>query len=118
MSKRFFNAAALRSVSLLSHAHARARPFCRLRYPFGTTEQYPNLDVDEAHAYHGVFGSHVALVLRRRAPARHRAQEARRAIEADLFGGKLRGVVATSALELGVDVGCRAAGAKTPPALP
>jgi DEAD/DEAH box helicase domain-containing protein len=29
----------------------------------------------------------------------------RREIEAELFGGKLRGVVATSALELGVDVG-------------
>src|SRR5262249_26497855 len=29
----------------------------------------------------------------------------RRAIEAELFGGELRGVVATSALELGVDVG-------------
>ena len=32
-------------------------------------------------------------------------KEARRAIEAELFEGRLLGVVATNALELGVDVG-------------
>ena len=32
-------------------------------------------------------------------------KEARRAIEAELFAGRLLGVVATNALELGVDVG-------------
>src|SRR5690606_39007474 len=31
--------------------------------------------------------------------------EERRAIEDDLFGGRLAGIVATSALELGIDVG-------------
>jgi DEAD/DEAH box helicase domain-containing protein len=57
----------------------------------------------------------VAADVRRRLPAADRdlvrpyragylAAE-RREIEAELFGGKLRGVVATSALELGVDVG-------------
>ena len=34
------------------------------------------------------------------------SKEARRAIEAELFAGRLLGVVATNALELGVDVGC------------
>ncbi len=57
----------------------------------------------------------VAADVRRRLPARYRRRitpyrggylaEERRAIEDDLFGGRLDGVVATSALELGIDVG-------------
>ncbi|KAL4154758.1 hypothetical protein PRNP1_006874 [Phytophthora ramorum] len=46
------------------------------------------LVVDEAHMYRGVFGSHVA-----------------RRIEQRLFSGDLLGVVATNALELGIDIG-------------
>ena len=38
------------------------------------------------------------------ASAKYRFQD-RRKIETDLFGGKLRGVAATNALELGIDVG-------------
>ena len=57
----------------------------------------------------------VAADVRRRLPSRFRRRVApyrggyladeRRAIEDDLFGGRLDGVVATSALELGIDVG-------------
>ena len=46
--------------------------------------------VDEAHVYRGVFGSHVANVLRR----------LRRLVEGDLLG-----VTSTDALELGIDIG-------------
>ncbi|MEO7555127.1 MAG: Zn-binding domain-containing protein, partial [Acidimicrobiales bacterium] len=57
----------------------------------------------------------VALDVRRRLPGALRTMvqpyrsgylpAERRQIEADLFGGRLRGVVATTALELGVDIG-------------
>ena len=57
----------------------------------------------------------VAADARRRLPSRYRRRvkpycggylaEERREIEDELFGGRLDGVVATSALELGIDVG-------------
>jgi DEAD/DEAH box helicase domain-containing protein len=57
----------------------------------------------------------VAADVRRRLPSRFRRRvapyrggylaEERRAVEDELFGGRLDGVVATSALELGIDVG-------------
>ncbi|KAF4323304.1 hypothetical protein BBO99_00003346 [Phytophthora kernoviae] len=79
------------------------------------------LVVDEAHMYRGVFGSHVSCVFRRlfrlsrddtrnliRRVSSYRGGytlDARRQIEQRLFSGDLLGVVATNALELGIDIG-------------
>src|SRR5436190_233770 len=115
---------------LLPH-HARWATFLmRLRF----------VVLDELHSFRGVFGTHVAHVLRRlrRLAAAYAAQPSliacsatigapaalaselaervrpyrggylpaeRREIENELFNGNVQGVIATTALELGVDIG-------------
>jgi DEAD/DEAH box helicase domain-containing protein len=57
------------------------------------------------YSRHQLKGSHPELIERVAAYRAGYLAEDRRRIERDLFGGKLLGVTATSALELGIDVG-------------
>ena len=77
--------------------------FCRVRKVAELLLQYTHERLAGMASSGG--GGALALIPRVKSYRAGYLKEHRRAIERDLFGGKLLGVVATNALELGVDIG-------------